>query len=185
MDDSALHFGDPDHGVVVPFLRGTRPDWDGRWLREIRQWDVDKLEEDHHYIQWLFPLPVESEVVIAPVLREWEVPEIRSTPRLRAEIVGSLHQMLAFYGYELVERPGPVVIHAPHFATRVARWMTPDNHNYRRISRILRCLSLVGLFNDATAFLRMLMADGETERGKEQIGALALWHWRTSVTQCP
>lgn len=177
MDDSDRHFGDPDYGVVVPFLRGARPDWAGRWLREIRSWGFEQLEEDHHYIQWLFPLPIESEVVIAPILREGEVLEIRSTPQLQAEVVCSLHQILAFYGYELVDSSAPVVAHSKNFAGRAALWMTPENHNYRRISRILQSLSLVGLGHYATAFYRVLT----TDCGQEQVGTLTLWHWRNSV----
>lgn len=185
MDDSALHFGDPGYGVIVPFLRGSRPDWESRWLREIRSWGFDRLEDDHHYIQWLFPLPVESEVVMAPVLREGEIHEIRSTPQLRAELACSLRQLLAFYGYALIDGPERVVVHAPNHAERVSLWMTAENHNYHRISRILQCLSLLGLTEHAAAFYRRLMIDGETERGAAQIGALTRWHWRKSVEQRP
>lgn len=181
MNDSSLRFGDPDHGVIVPFWLGERPDWEGRWLAEIRGWDLARLEEDHHYIQWLFPLPVESEVVIAPVLRAHEVAEIKSSSRLQSVMLGSLQQLLPFYGYALNDAATPSIVPLDAFDRRTSEWMTVDNHNYRRISRILGSLSLLGLSAYASAFLGRLLELSKTSAGSEAIGKLTLWHWQRSV----
>ena len=40
---------------IVEFYRGERPDYLGRWLRDLWGWDNDRLEMIHNYIQVLFP----------------------------------------------------------------------------------------------------------------------------------
>src|SRR3954464_564412 len=101
MDDRDAYYGNEDHGVILDFLRGGRPDWEGRWLADVRSWTDDQLEDDHHYIQWLFPLTTESEAVFAPVMRRYEVAEFVRDDRLQREMIESLRRLLAFYGFML------------------------------------------------------------------------------------
>src|SRR5207237_8066627 len=103
-------------GSSSTFSEGQRADWDGRGLTDIRTWDHAQPDPDHHYIQWLFPLTTESEAVFAPVLRAFEVVELRynrlrqtrrrrpahrNDPMLQEQMMLSLYQMLAFYGFTL------------------------------------------------------------------------------------
>ena len=179
MDDRDLYIGNRDHGVIVGFLRGQRPDWEGRWLTDIRQWDYDKLEADHHYLQWLFPLTTESEAVFAPVLRDFEVVELRTDPALKEQQLASFRQLLAFYGFELSGVGERVqVLPSGRYRERLVVWMTPENHNYRRISRILGSLVLAGLSIHAKAFLHALEWLWQTSEGKLAIDGVAMWYWR-------
>jgi hypothetical protein len=179
MDDRNVYLGNEHYGVIVDFLRGRRADWAGRWLADIRTWNDTRLEDDHHYIQWLFPLTTESEAVFAPVLREYEVTEIRRDEHLQRELVASLRQMLAFYGFALSSEGGrPLVAPSERYEERQSVWMTPGNHNYRRISRILGSLTLLELGAYARAFLIALEALYSTPAGASAIDGAALWYWQ-------
>jgi hypothetical protein len=179
VDDRDAYLGNERYGVIVDFLRGQRPDWEGRWLADIRTWDDGRLEEDHRYIQWLFPLTTESEAVFAPILREHEVAEIRQDRQLQGELIASLHQMLGFYGFALNDEGERMTVSlSERHEERNAVWMTPGNHNYRRIARILG--SLMGLKVDAyaKAFLVALEALYQTPAGSAAIDEVAMWYWR-------
>jgi hypothetical protein len=52
----------PSPMTLVSFYDGSGPDGNGRTLEEILQWDAEKLERSHDYIQTLFPLPEKSGV---------------------------------------------------------------------------------------------------------------------------
>jgi len=179
VDDSNLHFGDPEYGVIVSFLRGQRPDWSGRWLSDVRGWDHEQLESDHHYIQWLFPLTTESEAVFAPILRQHEISDLQADPQLRCESEASLRQLLGFFGFELrCEGDRPSVVASRQHGERQAVWMTPGNHNYRRLSRILGSLTLQGMEAHAAALLLALERLYATPEGGAAIDAEAVGYWR-------
>lgn len=175
MDDWAAFHGNEHYGVIVDFLRGQRPDWEGRWLADIRDWDAHRLEEDHHYIQWLFPLTIESEAVFAPVVRQHEVTQLREDIQLQG-------QMLSFYGFEIhIVEDEPMVMHSGRHEERIPVWMTPGNHNYRRISCILGSLTLLGLKIYAQAFHSALESLYQTIAGAQAIDAEAIWYWQRSA----
>jgi hypothetical protein len=48
--------------TLISFYDGSGTDGRGRTLAQILDWDADKLESRHDYIQTLFPLPEESGV---------------------------------------------------------------------------------------------------------------------------
>ena len=62
---------------LVAFYQGEAPDYQGRTLREIWGWDDERLEEQHDYIQVLFPLKELSQFNSARALYS-------TTPRLPA-----------------------------------------------------------------------------------------------------
>ena len=177
MNDRSAYLGNENYGVVLEFLRGSRPDWQGRQLDDILRQDDIWLEEDHHYIQWLFPLLVESEAVFAPVIRRYELAELRDDQRAQEVMLRSLNRLLEFFGLVLDQSDGKLVVsRSERFEERKPVWITPGNHNYRRISRILGSLVLAGLKPYAEAFLMGLEA-----LESEEIESTALWYWRQSV----
>lgn len=135
---------------LLSFYRNSGTDHAGRTLADIRAFDHGELESHHDYIQWLFPLPEGSGVLPqAPRLSAADVAPFRNEVNLRIELLRSLDQMLDFYG--LQRAPGPSVAPAENFAVRIPHWLTPGNHNFLRLTRIMRSLTLLGCRAEASA----------------------------------
>lgn len=159
---------------ILDFYRGTGTDHAGRTLVDILGFDHEALECHHDYIQWLFPLPEPSGALrTAPLLGADDIAAFASDPILRDELRRSLDLMLDFYGLLRVE--GPAVRMAPHFGQRVPVWLTPMNHNYLRLTRILRSCTLLGLGPEARALLDALEQIAIAAEGIIPERSLAFW----------
>jgi hypothetical protein len=71
------------------------------------------------------------------------------------------------------------VVRGAHFAERRHVWLTRGNHNFLRISRMLRSLTLLGLGAYASAFLKSLEDIYEEEAST--IGNTTMEYWRRAV----
>jgi hypothetical protein len=141
---------------IVDFYRGTHPDFLGRNLADIWQWDNDQLEDVHSYIQILFPNRDPSPVnPAAPILDQATEAAFARDEELRRNLATSLDVMLRFYGLEY-DATAEQVRRRPDFAARAQNWLSRGNHNYLRITRILKCLMALGLPERARAFFRCL-----------------------------
>jgi hypothetical protein len=166
---------------LVAFYANQRPDHRGRLLSQIQSWGFDQLEDVHEFIQWLFPLPEPSPVnPAAPTLDRASIEEFRRRPDLQAALLTSFRAMLAFYGFELVNDTPPQIRRAPNFAERSANWLSPNNHNHLRITRILRALHLLGLEAHAQAFFDAL-SDVYKEK-PTRITATSYGFWQRAVS---
>jgi hypothetical protein len=133
------------HSRIIEFYSGAEPDHRGRYLHEIQQWADGQLEVVHDYIQWLFPLPEPSGFnLAAPVLTRESIQEFRARPDLQGKLRVSFLRMLHFYGFEARSGEGITVTRAPNLAANATGWLSPGNHNHLRITRILRCLTVLG-----------------------------------------
>jgi hypothetical protein len=132
----------------------------GRTLSEILAWDDDALEQEHDFIQWLFPLADRSGAnPDAPVLTSDEIQRFQQSPEAQGRILSALRRMLSFYGLTMQEGADQIrVIRSAGFAKRKQNWITPFNHNYLRVTRILKSLRLLGLPGHASAFFECLAA---------------------------
>jgi hypothetical protein len=165
--------------AIVAFYRGTSPDHLGRRLEDIWRWDNDRLESVHNYIQVLFPSEEPSQFnARAPRLDRATIDAFRRDEGLRKNLATSFEVMLRFYGLEYDEAAGRVR-RRPDFAPRAANWVGPYNHNYLRITRILKSLVALGLPGHARALLDCL-EDIYATHG-EAIGPETLGYWRSAV----
>lgn len=172
-----IQFYDPD-------LQGK--DFKGRTLSQILSWDDAKLETCHDYIQTLFPLPEPSPFnSSAPAIDREVFDAFRSRPELRAQLRKSLERMLHFYGFRITLNGADMeeVAIAPPLRTFDDRpWLGKFNHNHLRITRILRCLRVLGLNKEARLFFRILKNVGHsTKRGKHLIGEESMQYWRRAA----
>jgi hypothetical protein len=170
--------------TIIGFYSGKAPDHRGRYLHEIQKWADDRLEAVHDYIQWLFPLPERSGFnLAAPVLTREVIREFRARSELQQNLRVSFLRMMAFYGLEVRLAEPVKVSRAPDFAVRSAGWLSPGNHNHLRITRILRCLNVLGLEAEAKAFLECLAEIYQDEQSKPlpAISSETFEYWRRAL----
>src|ERR1700730_2574442 len=152
---------------IIEFYSGSQPDHRGRYVHEILNWPDDELEAVHDYIQWLFPLPERSGFnVAAPLLISESIQEFRTRHDLQDRLRVSFLRMVNFYGFETRFGKQITITRAPNFANKATGWLSPGNHNHLRITRILRCLTVLGLEAEAKAFFECLCEVYEAEQNK-------------------
>jgi hypothetical protein len=169
---------------LLNFYAGTGLDDEGRGLREIQAWPDERLEQTHDYIQWLFPLAERSSFNIgAPILDKETIHAFRSSPELRENLRASFVRMLRFYGFALAEQRPPRVVTAPAFPDRARVWLSWGNHNHLRITRILKSMTILGLEQEAEAFLAALedLYSKVTASQQPLISAETMVFWREAV----
>jgi hypothetical protein len=141
---------------LVAFYRGEEPDYQGRRLEDMLAWNDVRLEMFHDYIQVLFPLRDPSFFSSrAPLLDDATIASFRADEKIRANLTRAFERMLLFYGLRHDGASGTVV-RTDEFALKARHWLFPGDHNYRRITRILHSLTLLGLEDRARAFFEAL-----------------------------
>lgn len=139
--------GEPD---LVKFFHMTGTDDKGRTIVDILNFSNEQLESVHDYIQWLFPTPTPSQFnPKAPILIKAHVGMLNEGGR--HNYLKGFERMLAFYGFMGIENGR--VVKESRFDERSKVWITPSNHNYHRITRILESLTLMGFRVFACNFL--------------------------------
>ena len=166
---------------LVTFYRGGR-DHCGRTLSDIHAFDVYELEFNHDYIQWLFPLPEPSGAnPEAPVLSARDIAAFNDEDSLQQALLQSFRVMLAFYGLDMrLDGSSIGIERRADFDERRHQWLTRGNHNFLRISRVLRSLSLLGLGPHAVAFLECL--EGIYAEDPTTVGSTTIGYWRRAIT---
>jgi len=153
-----VHISNMACSQIRGFYLGQMPDQRGRVLCDLHAQTLESLERTHDYIQWLFPLPEPSSAnPDAPLLCASDIDAFAESQELRGNLLRSLLVMLQFYGLELVlTAAGPEIHRSGTFHLRSKVWLTPSNHNFLRLTRILRSLTLLGCKEYADALLRCL-----------------------------
>jgi hypothetical protein len=161
---------------IVSFYKGLTPDAFGRKITDIWAYSDQQLEDIHNYIQRLFPNRTPSAFVNAPLLDDATVRAFLEDEELRQRLLASFDRILRFYG---LQREGERVVRSSDFAVKARNWLTPYNHNFLRITRILLCLKELGLGVWADAFFRCLE---EIHAEHPEIGAETFHYWLSAVS---
>ena len=151
--------------ALVNFFSGHAPDSRGRSFDEIVAFSFERLESSHDYIQWLFPLREPSPVnPSAPTLDDVTIAAFAADPELRGALLRGFYRMLGFYGLVLSESPAArgrsaefTIAPGPGFAERAVVWLSVGNHNFLRLTRIMKSLTLLGCGAQAGALLACLL----------------------------
>ncbi|KAF2426299.1 hypothetical protein EJ08DRAFT_377489 [Tothia fuscella] len=160
-------------------IRGKDPK--GRRLDDILAYTDRLLETGHDYIQIIFPLPEGSPYNwAAPIVNAAVFNEFRSRPELRANLRKSFQKLLAFYGFNENIENGHAKIHrADNHSRQFKNWVVRTDHNHLRISRIIRCLRVLGLEEDAKAFHQAII---DVDRDfPNKIGPQSLMYWKRAA----
>jgi hypothetical protein len=163
---------------LLDFYRGDSTDTEARRLDDIWAWGDEQWEEAHDFIQWLFPLPEPSAFnPNAPLLSPEDIVAFRADAGLQSRLRRSFIRFLAFVG--LTQNEAGQVVEAANFAARAADAWQFSNHNWLRISRVLRSLGLLGLGAEARAFYAWL--DDTFRHRRFPIGQDTFRFWEQAV----
>jgi len=151
---------------LIGFYLDEQPNPEGRTLSGIWAMSDDELMDTHDVVQWLFPLPDKSQFnPSAPLLTPRHRELFLEDPRLKRNLLKSFHRFLGVFG--LAFGNGQV-----YQVRHVDIWMSL-NHNWLRFTRILKCLTLLGLPAEALAFFDFLL---------HKVGDVdSLHYWRAAV----
>ncbi|KAI7161280.1 hypothetical protein KC349_g2899 [Hortaea werneckii] len=168
----------PPRSATVQFYQGGTLDASSpsdTLEKILTTWSDRTLEARHDYIQHLFPLPERSPVnPDAPVITK-EVRDAFLDPEtqgavLREGLQKAFGRMCRFYGFVLDETQGTIA-KASNFDERAPdSWLTTVDHNHLRITRIIRCMRILGLQTPARRFLiALLKADTKQTCSKTSV----------------
>ena len=145
---------------ILMFLEGEGADARGRTLFKVLAMDDVALEHTHDFIQWLFPLPEPSAAVPgAPVLTPGEIQAIRNSELAPLALAAATDRMASFY-------------------RTTHDWLMPNDHNHRRITRIIRSLRLLVGDAEADAFHAFILARVAATRAP--VSARSRGYWATA-----
>jgi len=159
--------------ALISFYNGTGVDGSGRTIVDVWNFSEQQLEGVHDYIQWLFPLREASRFNPgAPLLDDETIKAFKSAAYHTKALEYSLEVMLAFYGLKR-EDAGITVLETER------HWVGLGDHNYLRLTRILKSLCLLGLKNEAVRLLRAL--EEIYSKNPSEIGTTTLSFWRQAI----
>lgn len=101
----------------------------------VFKWDDKKLDSEQDYIQFLFPLKTKSKNKNAPLLKPQDIKKFKKDPQLRKKVILATIRMLNLYGYD--ENIEPI-----ESKKQLGLY---SEHNYPRITRIMKFLHLIDL----------------------------------------
>ena len=168
--------------AILEFFRHEKPDSSGRMLRDILAWDDDELEYTHDYIQWLFP-NVDPSMFNpdAPTLTRETIAAFSKDSSLRNQLAINFDRMARFYGFDVTHADEhSTVVPAANFNEQTANWLHARNHNLLRITRILKCLTILGQPELARAFFNALDLLYKSKSGIE-IGETTFLYWKNAL----
>lgn len=148
------NFIDPSLSPLVLFITGLGMNHKGVMINDVWKWEDNQLETTHDYIQWLFPMDMPSEAVCdAPFLTGDDIVYIRSSMIAQKNIRTSLRMFLLFLGlYQTKDG----VFKTASFENSSKNWLTSNNHNFLRITRVLTSLKLLGFDKDSAELFHFL-----------------------------
>lgn len=168
---------------LLNFYAGTGTDHRGRRIEDVWSWSHEKLEQVHDFIQWIFPLPeLSSFNPDAPILTVEDISSFRRSEKLKDRVLKSLDLMLDFYGFVRLEDKGDVkIVKSLNYENRIREWVTPYNHNFIRITRILKSIKLLGLSAYAAKFfdaLEVLYLEKQNI-----VGSVSFQYWKAAIEE--
>ena len=142
---------------LYKFLKNEERDFQGRFLSDIWSFSDDEIEDNHDFIQILFPLDKPSEAVDHNIyLKDVnEFLKIKSDEIIKKNIIKSKDWFIKFL-------------------KRNDQWKLFSDHNQLRITRIIECLRLLISDEEADSFYSLIlsMVGEETE-----INDITLDYW--------
>lgn len=131
---------------IVDFFDGTGKNQIGQTFEDIMAMSNEELESGHHQIQWCFPLKEPSQAVPgSPIATDEDFEHIRSDEVRVERFVEICWRWMQFYGIGVWQKEGSFTYGAGiGFHERSKVWLKLYNHNYKRLTRIITSMHLMG-----------------------------------------
>lgn len=167
--------------IVDFYLGNFKHPGSGLTIEQMWRWDDNHLAGIHGYITWWFPTRKSATAIDWEPINDEEILEFKRNPELRKRVLISFYRMLRFYGLELDKSVKPPSLkRSPNYEERKRCWVTEKNHNFKRISRILQSLVLLGFRDAAEIFLKALL--DVFYENRQVIGSTTYDFWTLSVS---
>ena len=143
------------------FLTNSEPDFKNRFLNDIWNFSDEDIEHTHDFIQLLFPLNEKSESVFHGYYLNTEssIINVKSNDLAKSNIVKSSKWFLSFL-------------------ERNSHWRRRHDHNYLRITRIIKSLRLLVSDDEADTFYQLIL-NILTEEDRLKINSETLEFWKS------
>lgn len=104
----------------------------------IHHWDNIMWEGCHNHVQWVFPTDQPSQFNLnAPLVTRNTIDAFENYIELSSQLDNAFRRFIRFLNETL----------SSNF--EFGSWLTPDNHNLLRITRVIRCMNLFGMRENA------------------------------------
>ncbi|KAL6464449.1 hypothetical protein MHYP_G00267660 [Metynnis hypsauchen] len=156
---------------------------DGLFIQDFHEYwvrDYKKLEYTHSYIQWLFPIQEQGVNHCAHVLTQKEIKFFRKDKELKRRLLTSYKIMLDFYGIKLLNENTGVVGHAENWKERFQN-LNRNTHNNLRITRILKCLGILGFEHYQAPLVKFFLTETLVEERLPRVKRSVLDYFMFSV----
>ena len=146
----------------VNFLTNNEPDFKNRFLNDIWNFSDEDIEYTHDFIQLLFPLNEKSSAISNGIYLDSNeaILRIKANKLATENIVKSSKWFLSFLA-------------------RNSHWKRKHDHNYLRITRIIKSLRLLVSDQEANKFYESFMQLVD-ENLKSKINLTTLTYWQNA-----
>jgi len=148
------------------------------YFKDIIKYNYEKLENEHDYIQWLFPNRVKSNYNNNSVtLQENEINVFKTNKEIKNKIIASIKLMLDFYGFHI--KNDNILPHDK--SDERFNNLIENTHNNLRISRILFFLGDLDMIYYQYRFLYALYYEIFITEKLEKLKSSFIQYWIHSI----
>lgn len=142
------------------FLRNEQPDFKGRFLEDIWNFNDDQIEYNHDFIQLIFPLNKPSQAVANNLFLKTkeEINSLREDELVKRNILKSKNWFMKFLINNM-------------------KWRSYSDHNQLRITRIIECLRLLVSDHKADEFYQDII---KILGSKNKVNPKTLSFWKNA-----
>ena len=135
---------------IKDFYLNKSPNPHGLYLKDIWNFSEWEFDNTHDFIQWMFPLEMQSRhSKTAPIITKEVLEEMLSDQVVVNNLIRSLYKAENFWGFDVVHKKVNRSRPRDFRVFHELNWPAKYHHNYIRIARVLHCLKLFKLDSEA------------------------------------
>lgn len=127
--------------IVYQFFLGLSPDSRGRLIGDILEFDESEIENNHDFIQWIFPTKEASQYnYSAPQISEMFKDLFLNNEIAQENFCESCRMFLNFIGFDCCNKKDNIITNIKN----KKKYYDLPTHNLLRITRVLNSLNQIG-----------------------------------------